>query len=139
MIDICRINLEKHNITEGADFHPSLGFISLYLQKKFHDISDYFTNLCLEIINNSILFNKFAIMNDSIIYPMSVQELYTFAQNVYKLTQFDYINPDYETSFKYTVDSLINGYHINFSISDIKKYAYNISRLAYEKVAKYNG
>ena len=70
---------------------------------------------------------------------MSVQELYTFAQNVYKLTQFDYINPDYETSFKYTVDSLINGYHINFSISDIKKYAYNISRLAYEKVAKYNG
>ena len=78
-------------------------------------------------------------MNDSIIYPISEQELYAFAQNVFKLTHFDYISPDYDTSFKYTIDSLINGYHINFTKDDIEKYAYNISRLAYEKVVEYNG
>ena len=78
-------------------------------------------------------------MNCSIILPISVEELYAFAQRVYELTEFDYITPDYNTSFKYTIDGLINGYHINFSKDDIEKFAYNISRLAYEKVAEYNG
>ena len=136
MIDVCKSNLVEYNITENVDFQPSLGFISLNLQKKINDISDYFSNLCFEIMYNPILINSFARINDSIIYPISVQELYTFAQNVYKLTYFDYITPDYDTNVKYTIDGLINGYHINFSTNDIKKYAYNISLLAYEKVAE---
>lgn len=139
MVDVCKTNLEKYNITDRVDYHPSLGFLNLYIDEKNCDNSDCFINLCLEIMHNTILLNRFAEINDSIIYPVSIQELYTFARSVYKLTRFDYITPDYDTSFKYTIDGLINGYHINFSKNDIEKYAYNISRLAYEKVAEYNG
>lgn len=139
IVDDCKSSLVEYNITERVDFRPSLGFICLYLQEKLDDISDYFTKLCYNIMQNNRLLNSFAKMNDSIIYPISEQELYAFAQNVFKLTHFDYISPDYDTSFKYTIDSLINGYHINFTKDDIEKYAYNISRLAYEKVVEYNG
>lgn len=138
MIDICKSNLEKYNITERIDYQPSLGFINLYIEEKDSDLSDYFNNLCFDIMHNTRLLNSFARINESIIYPISEQELYVFAQNVYKLIHFDYVSPDFDLSFKYTIDALINGYHINFSKNDIEKYAYNISRLAYEKVAKCN-
>lgn len=139
MIDVCKSSLVEYNISERVDYNPSLGFISLYLQKNIDDISDFFTKLCYSIMKNTKLLNSFVTINDSIIYPISVEELYIFTKNVYKLTHFDYITPDYDTSFKYTIDSLINGYHINFSKNDIEKYVYNISLLAYEKVAKNNG
>lgn len=139
MIDNCKNKIEKYNVIANINYHPSLVFLSLDMGEKYYDESDCFANLCFEIMYNPILINSFAKMNDSIIYPISEQELYAFAQNVFKLTHFDYISPDYDTSFKYTIDSLINGYHINFSKDDIEKFAYNISRLAYEKVAEYNG
>jgi len=136
MADTCKSNLEKYNITDRVDFHFSLGFINLYIEGKDCNTSDYFTSLCFDIMHNIRLLNTFAIINASIIYPISTQELYAFAQNVYKLTSFDYITPDYDTNFKYVIDGLINGYHINFSEDDVRKYAYNISQLAYEKVAE---
>lgn len=139
MIDTCKNEIEKYNVINNADYQPSLTFLSLCIGKKHNDESDYFSNLCFEIMYNPILINSFARINDSIIYPLSVRELYAFTQSIYKLIRFDYITPDYDMNFKYTIDGLINGYHINFSKNDIEKYAYNISRLAYEKVAKYNG
>ena len=139
MIDACKNEIETYNVIDNVDYHPSLAFLSLYMEKKYNDDIDYFSNLCFEIMYNPTLINSFAEINDSLIYPISTQELYDFTQSIYKLTHFDYITPDYNTSFKYTIDGLINGYHINFSKNDIDKYAYNISRLAYEKVANYNG
>ena len=138
MIDACKNEIEKYNVIDNVNYRPSFVFLSLSMGEKHYDESDCFANLCFEIMYNPILINSFAKMNDSIIYPISAEELYAFAQKIYELTGFDYITPGYDTSFKYTIDGLINGYHINFSKDDIEKYAYNISRLAYEKVAEYN-
>lgn len=137
MIDICKAELETYNIAEGINYKPSLAFLCLCYEEKPYDSYDYFTNLCFDIMCNSVLLNDFAAINDSIIYPTSVQELYEFAQNVYKITNFDYISPDYDKTFKYIVDGLINGYHIALSYNDVKKYAYNISLLALEKLEEY--
>lgn len=121
MIDACKNEIEKYNVIDNVNYHPSFVFLSLSIGEKHYDESDYFANLCFEIMCNPILINSFAKANDSIVYPVSQQELYSFTQNVYKLIHFDYITPDYDTSFKYTIDSLINGYHINFSKNDIEK------------------
>ena len=139
MIDTCKKEIEKYNVIDNVNYRPSFVFLCLYMGEKHIDEFDCFANLCFEIMYNPILINSFAKANDSIVYPISQQELYAFAKSVYNLIRFDYITPDYDTSFKYTIDSLINGYHINFSKDDIEKFAYNISRLAYEKVAEYNG
>ena len=68
------------------------------------------------------------------VFPVNISELYSFSNNIYSLIQFDYMSKDYEIQFKYTIDALINGYHMNFSLFEIKKYAYNICQLALEKL-----
>lgn len=134
MNNICRDALEKYNTTSIINFNLSYQFICLYSGIVGDETLCCFVKICDIIMNDFVLLNKFSSLNKSVFYPISSEELYNFTENVYKLIRFDYINKDYETKFKYVVDALIHGYHINFNKDDVEKYAYNISQLAYEKL-----
>lgn len=136
MSNTCISSLEKYNLTEGIDYNPSLAFLSISSVENYNFPDDYFANLCYGIFKNQVLLNSLAYYNDSLIFPISTQELYEFAQYLFRLFHFDYLTQDYKLGFKYTIDGLINGYHINFTKSDIEYYAYNISRLAFERLVE---
>lgn len=135
----CKKKLEKYNLTQCSRHFFSYPYLCLWYKK---DISieniDYFTCFCNKILNDTFLINKFALMNESVYFPNTNLELYRFTQVLYKFTAFNYINNDFELGFKYIIDALIKGYHINMNENDINKYAYHVSHFAYQKLEEYN-
>lgn len=136
----CKKKLEKYNLTKCSRQMFSYPYFCLWYKEDIISIdnTDYFTCFCKKILNDVSLINKFILMNESVYFPNTNSELYRFAQVLYKFTDFNYINNDFELGFKYIIDSLIKGYHINMNENDINKYAYHISHFAYKKLEEYN-
>jgi len=137
LLEPCFIQkIEKYNIYNEQLVHLSYSFLYLMGQigKKEREKVDPFTLICETMIKKQISFALFTTYGKSIYFPIDTSELYLFSKRIHDLIQFDYISKDYERRFKYILDALINGYHMNFSSFEIKKYAYNICQLALEKL-----
>ena len=128
--------MEEYNITDLPKVTLSYSFIYLWFndENKTIDEVEPFALVCKQIISNTVLLNRFIINRKSIYYPITVPELYIFAQRLNGLFPYDYISKDYVIEFKYVINALIKGYHLNFNEFDIRKYAFNISQLTYEKM-----
>ena len=128
--------IEKYNVCNEQPVNLSFSFFYLNGQIEEHERKkiDPLTLVCEFIIKNKKLLTPFIAQGKSLVFPVNISELYSFSNNIYSLIQFDYMSKDYEIQFKYTIDALINGYHMNFSLFEIKKYAYNICQLALEKL-----
>lgn len=128
--------IEKYNVCNEQPVNLSFSFFYLNGQIEEHERKeiDPLTLVCEFIIKNKKLLTPFIAKGKSLVFPVNISELYSFSNNIYSLIQFDYMSKDYEIQFKYTIDALINGYHMNFSLFEIKKYAYNICQLALEKL-----
>ena len=128
--------IEKYNVCNEQPVNLSFSFFYFNGQIEEHERKeiDPLTLVCEFIIKNKKLLTPFIAKGKSLVFPVNISELYSFSNNIYSLIQFDYMSKDYEIQFKYTIDALINGYHMNFSLFEIKKYAYNICQLALEKL-----
>ena len=69
----------------------------------------------------------------SLYEPTTYVELCEFTRNVFKMSKVDILSYDYQVSKKYLIDSLIKGYHINFTDNEIEKYLFQISNLVDER------
>lgn len=128
--------MEEYNISNLQKVTLSNSFIYIWFdyENKTIDEVNPFALVCKQIMANSVLLNRFIINSTSVFYPVTVSELYSFAQRLNGLFPYDYISKDYVIEFKYVIDALIKGYHLNFNEFDIRKYAFNISQLTYEKM-----
>lgn len=128
--------IKKYNISNLQKVTLSNSFVYLWFNDGYRtkDEVNPFALVCKQIIANSVLLNRFIINRKSLYYPVTASELYSFAKRLYGLFPYDYISKDYVIEFKYVIDALIKGYHLHFYEFDIRKYAFNISQLTYEKV-----
>lgn len=121
-------DLIRYNITFINDRIWSHFFFEWNFMSKW----DCFTNngpfieMCSNFLGDELIISKMVNDSISIIEPTTYGELCEMTKNSIELSGTDYIGQDYDDSFKYLVDSLINNYHIIFSANEIKKYALNI-------------
>ncbi len=96
-----------------------------------------FIKLCSNILSSQFRGSSFLEMEDVALYePTTYEELCEFTKNILSLSKVDINNYDYYTSIKYLIDSLLNGYHINFTDEDIASYFYQICKLVDERWEK---
>ena len=92
-----------------------------------------FIKLCSNIIGSKGRYKTFFSSGISLYEPTTYEELCEFTRNVFEVSKVDVFSYDYYKSIKYLIDSLIKGYHINFSEDEITKYCIQISDLIDER------
>ncbi len=88
-----------------------------------------FIEMCLHFIEEEGVINNMIEEEISIIEPHSYDELCEMVNNAIQLSGADFYTPDYFESYKYLIDALLHHYHINFSLSDITDYMYQICNI----------
>ena len=68
--------------------------------------------------------------------PITYKELCSFTHDILDVSNVDVYSYDYYENIKYLIDSLIKGYHINFTNEEITSYFYEISKLVDERWEK---
>lgn len=91
-----------------------------------------FVKLCSNIIGIEERRKSFINAGISLYEPATYEELCEFTRNVFMISRFDVFSCDYYESIKYLIDSLIKGYHINFTYEEILTYFIQISKLVDE-------
>lgn len=92
-----------------------------------------FIKLCSNILNSVKRYESFLKSGISIYAPTTYEELCEFTRNVFEMSKVDVLSYDYYESIKYLIDSLIKGYHINFTDQEIDSYLIQISKLIDER------
>lgn len=90
--------------------------------------------LCSSCIDDAYLLSLLIEKNCHIYDPQNYEELKEITQNLFQIIGVD-INPlDYEVSFKYLVDSVLNGYYIKFNDYEMDKFFYNVCTFCLRKI-----
>ncbi len=93
-----------------------------------------FIKLCSNIFGSQARFNKLLTMDNVVLYePTTYNELCEFTRNALALSNVSINNYDYDKPIKYLIDSLLKGYHINFTEKDIASYFFKICSLVDER------
>ena len=95
--------------------------------------SGSFIEMCSSIIRDSRKIDKLLKQKIDIIFPTNYEELCMFAQNIRRLSEIEFFNPEYIEEANYIVDALLNGYHINMSKDDIEQYSYQLCTIVNKK------
>lgn len=91
-----------------------------------------FIRLCSNIIGIKERYRSFINAGISFYEPATYEELCEFTRNIFKVSKVNVVSYDYYESIKYLIDSLIKGYHINFTYEEILTYFIQISKLVGE-------
>ena len=91
-----------------------------------------FIKLCSNIVGSKERYNSFLKAGISLYEPTTYEELCEFTRNLFEISKVDVFSCDYYESIKYLIDSLIKGYHINFTNEEILTYFIQISKLVDE-------
>ena len=136
------VSLKKSLICHNIQTLPDRIWSSFFLQWQFMCDQNVFTNhgsfieLCSNIIGSPKRFAAFVDCDIPLYEPTTYRELCDFTRDVLKLSNVDVYSYDYYESIKYLIDSLVKGYHINFTSQEITSYFYNISQLVDERWEK---
>ncbi len=98
----------------------------------FHEYGP-FIKLCSNILDSQSRLRKFFASDVALYKPTTYAELCRYVRDVLKLSGVDVNSYDYTESIKYLINSLVRGYHINFTDDEIKLYFYKISALVDER------
>lgn len=93
------------------------------------DRSGPLIKLCHNIFSTENRMRQLIDNNISIYEPISYNELCVLTKELISISKINIYEYDYYDSFKYMIDSLIKGYHINFSEKDITKVSLQICQL----------
>ena len=95
-----------------------------------------FVKLCSNILGSESRCRDFFASDVALYEPTTYAELCNYVSDILKLSCVDVNGYDYTETIKYLIDSLVKGYHINFTEDDIASYFYKISKLVDERWAK---
>lgn len=95
-----------------------------------------FIELVSNILGDDTIRNQMIAERRHLIFPADYEELCEFAQNVTALLSVDLYHPDYIEEANYTIDSLLHGYHVNMTSSEIETYCFQISTIINKKWGK---
>lgn len=128
--------LENYNIQSCTTTNVISSFFFRWQFALDYDVftkNGAFIELCSNILGSK---DRFEALCDKGIYlyePETFEELCYFVQNILTLTEIDINSLDCSKSYKYLIDSIKRGYHINFSDLDIQNSYIQISKLADER------
>lgn len=121
---------------------PSFLFTPFFIDWQFKMKSDCFTEngplikLSSDCLSKAKTIGKMLKYNCHLIEPTNFDELCEFTGKAYKVYGLDIYEEDYSDNFKYLIDSLINGYHINMTKFEIEKVFYQICHLCIAQLEK---
>lgn len=95
-----------------------------------------FIQLCSNILGIKERYRSFLDAGICLYEPATYEELCEFTRNIFKVSKIDVFSYDYYKSIKYLIDSLINGYHINFTNEEVLDYFLEISKLVDDRWEK---
>lgn len=130
-----KMELIKYNIQSLPDRIWS----KFFFQWQFMCDSNAFINfgsfikLCDSILGSPKKYARFVDMDMALFEPITYTELCNFTRDILKLSNVDINGYDYSKDIKYLIDSLVKGYHINFTDEEITTYFYQICKLVYER------
>lgn len=123
--------LIAYNITE----RPNIVWSRFFFQWQFRCDWEAFTKngSFIELISNILgdkeMVKKLIAERKHLVFPSNYEELCEFAQNATSLLSIDLYQPDYVEEANYTIDSLLHGYHVNMTVSEIETYCFQISSI----------
>ena len=88
-----------------------------------------FIELMSNILGDTIIVNKLIAERKHLVFPSNYEELCEFVQNAAYLLSIDLYRPDYVEEANYIIDSLLHGYHVNMTFSEIETYCFQISSI----------
>ena len=95
-----------------------------------------FIKLCSNILGLKSRCIDFFQSDIALYEPTTYEELCVYVRNILKVSCVEINSYDYTETIKYLIDSLVNGYHMNFTDDDIELYFYKISALVDERWGK---
>lgn len=132
-------NVKRKLIDYNIIQKPTLVWSSFFFQWQFMCDMDVFTKngsfieLISNILNDKEIVNKMITERKHIVFPTNYEELCEFVQNATSLLSADLYHPDYVEEENYVIDSLLHGYHVNMTSSEIEKYCFEISSILNKK------
>lgn len=134
--------LKKSLINHNIQTLPDRIWSSFFFKWQFMCDRSVFTNhgsfikLCSNIMDSPKRFTEFVNSDIPLYEPTTYKELCSFTRDIMDLSNVDVYSYDYYENIKYLIDSLIKGYHINFTNEEITSYFYEISKLVDERWEK---
>ena len=127
--------LVKYNIQTLPDRIWSSFFVQWQFMCDDNAFDSYgsFIKLCSNIIDSPPKYALFVNSDIALYEPTTYKELCDFTRDILALSGVDIYGYDYYEDKKYLIDSLVKGYHINFSDEEISSYFYQISKLIDER------
>ena len=101
--------------------------------RKVFDETSPFVTLCSNILSSQSRCRSFFKSDIALYEPITYEELCNYVRGVLELSGVNINVYDYREAIKYLIDSLVKGYHINFSEDDIESYFYKISAVVDER------
>ena len=92
-----------------------------------------FIEMISNIIGNEDKLKQLIKKRYNLVMPSNYCELSEFVQNVGELFSTDFYMPEYIEEANYIIDSLIKGYHINLTRSEVEKYCFQVSTIINNK------
>ena len=134
--------LKKSLINHNIQTLPDRIWSSFFFKWQFMCDRSVFTNhgsfikLCSNIMDSPKRFTEFVNSDIPLYEPTTYKELCSFTRDIMDLSNVDVYSYDYYENIKYLIDSLIKGYHINFTNEEITSYFHEISKLVDERWEK---
>ncbi len=133
----------KHGLAQYMiNSRPSFLFTPFFIDWQFKMKNDCFTEngplikLSSDCLERAKILGKMLKYNCHLIEPANFDELCEFTYKAHKVYGLDIHEEDYSDNFKYLIDSLINGYHINMTKFGIEKVFYQICHLCIAQLEK---
>ena len=108
---------------------PNTVWSSFFLRWQFMNDESVFNNsgsfieLCSRIIADKEYIKKLNYEKVNLIFPVNYKELSVLIRNLRLIFEFEFYNKAYFEDTNYLFDSLVNGYHVNMSDSDVELYS----------------
>lgn len=130
-----RESLIQYNVRSLPDKIWSLFFIEWQFMCNINVFENHgsFIKLCSRIIGSQQVYSAFIKSGIELYEPVTYRELCDYTRNILNLTNLDINSDDYYERIKYLIDSLVKGYHINFTDEEVTLYFYQISQLVDER------
>lgn len=135
-------NIQKQLEKFISNIKPSSMFTRFFIEWQFDNnaycfsTNGSFIKLCSSCIEHNELIARLIEYDCHLICPETYEELCDATSKLKKIFNFTVYNKNYNDSFKYIVDSLINNYYIRFSELEIVQIFYNICTICNETVSE---
>lgn len=98
-----------------------------------------FIEMMSNIVGDEEKLNEVESKKYNLYMPITYEELCHFVNNVSKLFSTDFYRETYIEEVKYIMDSLLKGYRVNMSTSEIETYCFQICTIINNEWVKNNG